>query len=378
MNFSNIRLALFFSILLVTASCGNKDKGTETPQGNPTDRAAMLTNIADNLVLPAYANFEAKLNAMISKSDAFRNDPTTSTLAAYRTAWADAYIEWQKAALYEFGPAADNALNSYMNIYPANVTNIQANIQAGNANLDVSGAYPTQGFPALDYLLNGAAATDNDIVALYTTDPDAAKRKAYLLQLTNQMHSKFELVYQTWKTSYRDSFVSSTGTGLFSSTSLMVNGIVFYYERYIRSGKFGVPSGAMVNGVVSAQSVEGYYDKNISLSLAKAAHNAFVDFFNGKGVLTNTEGASLKTYLDGLGAKDATTQVLLSENINTQFTVVSNKLNLLTDNLSNEVATNNTAMIAVYNEMQKLVGLLKVDMTSAMSITITYTDNDGD
>ncbi|MGN6646119.1 MAG: imelysin family protein [Cytophaga sp.] len=378
MNFSKLRLALFFSILLVTASCGKKDKGSETPQGNSTDRAAMLTNIADNLVLPAYASFETKLNAMISKSDAFRNDPTTATLADYRTAWADAYVEWQKAALYEFGPAADNALNSYMNIYPTNVTNIQANIQAGNANLDVSGAYPTQGFPALDYLLNGSAATDNEIIALYTTDADAAKRKAYLLQLTNQMHSKFDLVYQTWKTSYRDSFVSNTGTGLFSSTSLMVNGIVFYYERYIRSGKFGVPSGAMVNGVVSAQSVEGYYNKTISLSLAKAAHKAFVDFFNGKSVLTNTEGASLKTYLDGLGAKDATTQVLLSENINTQFAVISGKLNLLTDDLSNEVATNNTAMIAVYNEMQKLIGLIKVDMTSAMSITITYTDNDGD
>ena len=35
-------------------------------------------------------------------------------------------------------------------------------------------------------------------------------------------------------------------------------------------------------------------------------------------------------------------------------------------------------MIDTYNELQKAVRMLKVDMTSAMSITITYTDNDGD
>ncbi|WP_449437648.1 hypothetical protein [Pedobacter steynii] len=40
--------------------------------------------------------------------------------------------------------------------------------------------------------------------------------------------------------------------------------------------------------------------------------------------------------------------------------------------------TNNQKMIDVYTEMQKSVRMLKVDMTSAMSITITYTDNDGD
>jgi hypothetical protein len=35
-------------------------------------------------------------------------------------------------------------------------------------------------------------------------------------------------------------------------------------------------------------------------------------------------------------------------------------------------------MQAVYTEMQNVIKMLKVDMTSAMSITITYTDNDGD
>lgn len=378
MKYSIVHSIVFFSIILVLGSCGNKDKSTTVPEGNPLDREAMLKNVADNIVLPANAKFEVTLNNMISKSDAFRNDPTTATLTAYRTAWEEAYIEWQKIGIFDFGPAADVALNSYMNVYPANVSKINANILSGNTNLEVFESYPAQGFPAIDYLINGSADTDDDIVALYVTSEDADKRKEYLLKLNNQMYAKFQAVNMAWKEDYRNKFVSSTGTGLNGSTSLMMNGVIFYYERFIRSGKFGIPSGAMVNGSVLPASVEAYYKKDIGKTLAQTAQQAFVDYFNGKSVTTGVEGPSLKTYLNALDAKDAATQVLLSETINTQFAVVDTKLNVLTENLSNEVSTNNTAMIAVYNEMQKAVRMLKVDMTSALSVTITYTDNDGD
>jgi len=374
-SFSYLRSIVFFSLLLILVSCGSKNEGGgNVPQGVASDRELMLTNIADNIVIPAYAKFDLKLAAMVAKADAFRTEPSTTSLTEFRTAWEEAYIEWQKVGIFDFGPASDNALNSYFNVYPTNVTSINSNILAGNANLEVSASYPTQGFPAFDYLLNGNATTDADIVALYTTDVDAEKRKSYILQLTNQMTKKFTAVNNAWKGSYRNTFVTSTGMGLFSSTSLMVNGIVFYYERFIRSGKFGIPSGAMVNGTVLPTAVEAYYKKEIGKVLAQTAQQAFVDYFNGKGVLTGIEGASLKTYLNSLNAKDKTTQVLLSETINTQFGVVNDKLALL----DNAVATDNAKMIVVYNEMQKAVRMLKVDMTSAMSVTITYTDNDGD
>jgi hypothetical protein len=157
----------------------------------------------------------------------------------------------------------------------------------------------------------------------------------------------------------------------------MVNSYVLNYERYIRSGKFGIPSGAMVNGVVAAEKVEALYKKDISLSLAKAAQQASIDFFNGKGSVSATDGASFKTYLDGLNAKDSQ-GIKLSQTILNQFAATTAKMNLLTENLNNEVKTNNQKVIDVYTEMQKSVKMLKVDMTSAMSITITYTDNDGD
>jgi hypothetical protein len=64
--------------------------------------------------------------------------------------------------------------------------------------------------------------------------------------------------------------------------------------------------------------------------------------------------------------------------INNQFTAITQQLATLKPNLYNEVQTNNAAMVETYTQMQKITRMLKVDMTTAMSITITYTDNDGD
>lgn len=162
------------------------------------------------------------------------------------------------------------------------------------------------------------------------------------------------------------------------STSKLVNGYVLNYERFVRSGKFGIPSGAMTNGTVAPDKVEAYYKKDISLTLAKTAHQASIDFFNGKSVKTGQEGPSLKTYLNSLGAKDSSTGTSLVDIINKQFETVNQQLTALKPNLQDEIKTNNAAVVEVYTRMQKAIRMLKVDMTTAMSITITYTDNDGD
>lgn len=339
----------------------------------------MLTNLADNIIVPSYTNFKTKFDAMLAKSDAFAAKPDNASLTALRQAWVDAYTEWQKVELFDVGPAEQNTLRNFFNIYPANVTGIEEYISAGSGTFDVPLSYPKQGFPALDYLINGLGTTDDAIVARYTTAADAAKRIAYLKRLTGQMNTQFTTVYTAWTTGgYRDTFINCTALNAGCSTSKLVNGYVLNYERYIRSGKLGIPSGAMTNGTVAPDKVEAYYKKDLSLTLAKTAHQASVDFFNGKSVKTGQEGPGLKTYLNSLGAKDSSTGTSLVDIINKQFDAVNQQLNTLKPNLGDEVKTNSTAVVLAYTQMQKAVRMLKVDMTTAMSITITYTDNDGD
>ena len=68
----------------------------------------------------------------------------------------------------------------------------------------------------------------------------------------------------------------------------------------------------------------------------------------------------------------------LSNVINNKFNEISNGLNSLNDPLSNEVTINKTGVQEVYQELQQLVPFIKVDMTSALGVLITYQDNDGD
>ncbi|WP_018618983.1 imelysin family protein [Spirosoma luteum] len=350
---------------------------TSTDQAG-SDRKAMLTNLADNIILPSYANFKTRLDVMVTKADAFSAKPDKATLTELRQAWVDAYTEWQKVELFDVGPAEQYTLRNFFNIYPANTTSIDEYVAAGAGTFDVPASYPKQGFPAMDYLLNGLGDTDDAIVARYTTAADAAKRLAYLKRLTAQMTSQFGTVYTAWNTGYRDTFINCTALNAGCSTSKLVNGYVLNYERYIRSGKFGIPSGAMTSGTTAPATVEAFYKKDLSLLLAKTAHQASVDFFNGKSVKTGQEGPGLKSYLNALGVKDSSTGTQLTDLINKQFNAITQQLNTLKPDLYNEVRTNNAAMVETYTQMQKITRMLKVDMTTAMSIIITYTDNDGD
>lgn len=367
-------------VMLIYACAGSSDDKTPNPE--PVDqgknRKAILTHWADNIIVPAYANYKVKQDVMIEKGTAFTTKPDAASLAAFRQAWSDAYVEWQKVELFDVGPGAKRAIRSYMNIYPTHVKGIEANIENPASSLEIPASFDKQGFPALDYLLNGVGSNDAEIVSYYTSGSDGAKRLAYIKRITEHMHALVTAVIADWNGAYHEEFITKTGTDIGSPMGELVNGYILNYERFIRSGKFGIPSGAMLNGVVAADKVEAFYKKDISKILAQTAHQASSDFFNGKNVKTGAEGPSFKSYLDALGAKDVASGKMLGEIINTEFSAGKSKVDALKPNFYQEVLTNNQAMKDTYTELQKAVRMLKVDMTSAMSITITYTDNDGD
>lgn len=372
-----LRFVIVFAII-VLMSCGGSNN-EPSPADNGKDRQVILTHWVDHIVLPSYDKFKVKFDVMKSEAEVFKQSPSVSALTEFRSAWVDAYLEWQKVELFEFGPADQTTLRNFFNIYPTDVAGIGTNINDPSVNLNLPASYARQGFPALDYLINGVGATDDQIVLFYTDANEGAKRTAYLARIVDRMNTLINSVISGWS-SYRETFITKTGLDIGSSFGLVTNAYVLYYERYIRSGKIGIPSGATIatGGSVNPEKVEAYYKKDISLSLAKVAHTAASDFLNGRNVITGVEGPSFKSYLDAIGSKDATSGTSLSDIINQQFSKVSDKLNALGNNFSQQVQNENQPMLDTYAEMQRLVRLLKVDMTSAMSITITYTDNDGD
>ena len=357
----------------VVSSCKKNPEGpadtdaTGTPDLN---RKALLTEWADNLVKPGYQAFGSKLTALSAQVTAFSAAPTAAGLQSTRQAWREAYAEWQKVEMFEFGPAADVSLVNRFNIYPADAAGIRQNIARGTYNFELSSAIPQQGFPALDYLLNGSAADDAAIVQGFAA---SANQRRYLSDVVGKMDQLFAGVQGQWNGAYRDTFVNSTGTNAGSSLSLLVNAYSRYYEHFLRTGKVGIPAGVM-SGVTAPEKIEAYYHRGaLPLQLATTAHAAVQNAFNGRA-----GQPSLKTYLDALGAKDSRTGQSLTQIVNAQFVVAAQQLTGLGPDLHATIQTRNSAATQAFAEMQKAVRLLKVDMTSAMSISVTYVDNDGD
>jgi len=145
---------------------------------------------------------------------------------------------------------------------------------------------------------------------------------------------------------------------------------VLDFERFIRDGKVGIPLGIRSLGIPNPEKVEAHYSHK-SLELVQESVLEYKKCFNGIST-TEINGMGVDDYLNYEDAENIT------QKINTQLDLITEKLNLLNGPLSEDVVSNKNAVKAVYDEMQKLIVSLKVEVPSALSVLITYQDSDGD
>lgn len=372
MKYSKIFLFLSLTVL---AACSTEDNSEDTTGGTESfDRGAMLANWADNIIIPAFASFDASTTNLEAAATAFVEDPSTGNFSALRAQYAASYKDFQTVSMFEIGKAEEINYRNYLNTYPVNTSSLENNISSGTYNLSLPSTYTQQGFPALDYLLYGLGATAQENLAYYTGD-DAAKYKAYLLAVTERINALTAEVNTAWQGEFRDSFVNNTSSSSTGSVDRFTNDFVMYFEKYLRSGKIGYPAGAFT-GSPSPENTEAYYAGDLSKELYLTALNSVIDFFNGKHFNGSQTGKSYKQYLDYMDSmKDGTDLSLL---IQDQFSIIKTESSKLDNSFKSQIQTNNTAMLATFDELQKAVVLMKVDMMQALSINVDYVDSDGD
>lgn len=366
--------ACVLTIALIFVSCSNS---TDNPDDTTDtfDRGAMLANWADNIIIPAYTSFSSKASALKTKTTEFTTNPTVEKLQTLRNSWEEAYVSFQQVSMFEIGKAEELRVRNRMNIYPTDVAQIQDFISSGNYNLELPSTIDAQGFPALDYMLNGLGDTDEMILSFYTTNANANGYKNYLQTLSQTISSLSSEVLTSWTAGYRDVFVANTASSASGAVNKFTNAYIFYYEKSLRAGKIGIPAGIYSNGVLP-QNVEAFYKKDLSKKLLLEAISATHNFFNGKKFNSNTTGPSYKSYLDYLNTiKNGAN---LSTLIDSQFTTAANKANELDSNFVYQIETDNSKMLETFDELQRNVVLMKVDMVQALNISIDYVDADGD
>lgn len=364
------RILVLTIALSFIVSCSESDDSGGGSTDN-FDRGAMLTYLADNIIIPAYQDLDSKLLNLELLAFEFSAAPNQTNLDALRAAWLDAYTTWQHVEMFNIGKAEEILYHFQMNIYPTNTADIENNVASGIADLTHPNNNDAVGFPALDYLLYGLGDTDQDILDTYNTNPDAPKYHAHLNALAMQMRSITQTVLNDWTTSYRSEFISSTANTASSATNKLVNDYVYYFEKGLRANKIGIPAGNF-SVMPLPETVEGLYNAEVSKQLALEAMTAVQNVFNGNAYNSNATGLSYSAYLTFLNRADLVTA------INDQFQVAENKIEILDDSFYDQINSDNTKMTQAYDALQAAVVLLKVDMLQAFNISVDYIDGDGD
>lgn len=359
------RIVLILMSLLSLSGC---DSGQEKEPTQSFDRKAMLENMADNLIIPAFSELQQKVTFMETAVKAFSANPNAATLSAAQQAWESAYLSWQKATPYNFGPGelpVFGTLTENIGIFPVAVLKIENNIQNGNFSFD-NFERDARGFLALDYLLFSAEGNDA-IISKFSNE----NRGKYATRIAEDIREKVNTVRTGWET-YRSSFIANSGTDAGSSTSVLYNEFVKSFEA-AKNFKVQLPAGQRA-GQTSAEPtrVEAFYSGK-SLIFLEAHLTTIQRIWEGKSV-NGQDGIGFEEYLTSVeGGSD------LIAHTRTQLTAVQQaKGRVPTGRLSESIQTNLTVVQDLGVELQKQTRFYKSDMASLLGIAITFNSGDGD
>ncbi len=365
------RILLPAVITIFLFSCG-KNESTDS-----FGKKDMFTNYADNLIVPAYTAYGNSLTALQTAFTNFNTTTDLSNLSALQTAFLNTYAAWQNCEIYEKTAPADEVMAlANTNYYPCRNDSIEAYIgRNDNTATSVKNKIKSdKGLAAIEFLLFSRTLTAQQILDKYTTDTHAASRKLYLSSLIENITQVHTEIVSGWST-YRQTFIESVGTDAAGSFSVMVNSIAQRTDDLKRM-QTGIPAGYLGNIATSSilpEAAQAYHSNNSTHYMLLTLNN-LKDVLNGKG---SVDGKGIIDYIRTLNVT-STFGGNLADDILTQIDVCIAKVNDCAPDYSATIVSNKTKADALFLETKKLLVLMKVDVPSALGVSITYTDSDGD
>jgi len=332
------------------------------------DRKALLENMADGLIIPAFTTLQQRTTAMEAAVRTFTENPNATNLIAAQQAWEAAYLTWQSCNAYNFGPGelpVFGTLTDNIGVFPVSTQKIENNITTQNLSFD-NFDRDARGFLALDYLLFDLEG--NDRVLPKFTNPT---RRQYTRQVAQDIVTKVTAVRTGWD-AYRTSFVANVGTDAGSSTAVLYNEFVKSFEA-AKNFKVQLPAGQRAGQTAPEPTrVEAYYSGK-SMVFLEAHLTAIQNIWEGKKA-NGQDGIGFEEYLEAVeGGKD-----LITQTRNQLTSVRQAKTRVPAGSLSQTIRTNLSIVQDLGVELQKQTRFYKSDMASLLGIAITFNSGDGD
>ncbi|TAG52343.1 MAG: hypothetical protein EAZ27_12415 [Cytophagales bacterium] len=360
-----MRNLIIVSILLILSCCSSKK--SNNPEELPTVKIEpVLINIFDNLIVPNFEDLSSTTTDLETAFDNFTNNPNQVNLDSVQNKYLKAYISYQYVSPFMFGPSLNGIsdLSFLVNTFPSDTTQIKIRATDGNLNF-ADFKHDTRGFGALDYLL--FHKNDTEIISELSN----TNRKDYLKKVITEMKSSINTTKTNW-INYRTIFVSDAKISAQSSINQLFNANVKSHEL-VKNYKLGIPLGLIsrVSSVINPNQIEARYS-GYSLKLLQESLKAVENTWLGKS----------KNNINGNGFDDLLNQKneTLKNNTLQQFSNIQNAYNQipLNENMVNLINNDKSSLAGLFNQVTSNTRFIKSELASALSLSVTYSSNDGD
>jgi len=361
-----LNLITIISAASITWSCVNDSKNENV---DDFDITGILANAADNLIIPQFEDLKESTSELESAYANFKSSETSENLLALQNKFKESYSYWQSCSFVNYGNPMLNALSGTLNTYPTDTANINSTFSLSNINLESASYVDAIGFPGLDYLLFDGS--ENEISSRVS-----GIGAEYCSSNIELIKSKSNAAYNFWKNNtdqYYSNFKSDDSKSVTSAFTSFVNGYVKNVE-VLKNGQLGFPAGKFTLNNPQPDQSEALYS-GYSISLYKAHLSNLERIYKGED-LSGNDGVGLDDYLKALGAKRGDQD--LNELILTTFNTLEEKADQLNGTMNEAIINQTSVTDELYMKTKELVAYLKVDMTNAIGVQITYIDSDGD
>lgn len=366
--------ALLVTFLSVSFSITYQGCKKPSNSSDGFDRAAMLRNYAENLIIPAYTELDASLEGLKLAIQTFESQKDSASLVQARQKWVETYTKWQFANAYNFGPAGEQgtkkSLAQEIGTWPVSEVKLTEIISTGIFNLNDFNR-DARGLLAIEYLLySSPTASISEMMDLFYFQPN---RMLYLNACINDVNNRVSAVLSAWNNGYKEEFIENDGSDAGSSTSMLYNEFVKSFEAN-KNFKLELPMGLRPGQTQQEPHlVEAFYS-GLSTQFLQSHLQAIGLIYHGNSQSGN-DGIGFKEYvLSVTGGED------LSANTLAQWQKVTEAASMIPSNpsLSFLIINQNPSIENLRTELQKHTRFFKSDMSSVLGIAITYSSGDGD
>lgn len=401
--------AVLFLNACVDDSSNSDDEGVSA---DSFDFVGMLTNYADNIILPNYQTVSQSADTLAADSG-----PLDSYCAAVGTpdeasAQSQAFAAWrqvqaaiQRSETHILGPATDNsdALLNRLNAYNAGELSTCGIDQAvvlsdENITFDITSRTLNQrGISTMEYLLFNEDLTHTCPSQITETANWNARtqlerqqlRCQYALKVAQDIANAASDLVDAWDVNegnYRGTFINPNNT---ASSLEALSDALFYLDVDVKDRKLGIPTGINNNGCASVScpdQVESLYSET---SLANIRSN--LESFNT--MLRGADGLGFDDIITAAGVSDLNTRLL--SNIDEAIDLIDNTSTSLREQAALIVSSSDEASCAnafanpfsssglsacrLYGVIKRITDDLKVDFVAAVNVDLpdrAQSDND--